>query len=57
MMTNFNSSVIPQGDYSPISAKGGRRTRRNKSRRNKGRGSKARRTRRTRTRRTRRRYH
>jgi hypothetical protein len=50
MMTNFNSPVIQRGHYSPISAKGGRRTRRNKNRRT--------RSRRTRTRRTRsRRYH
>jgi len=46
MMTNFNSPVIQRGHFSPITAKGGRRTRRNKSRRNKGRGTKARRTRR-----------
>lgn len=45
MITNFNAPII--SDYSPISARGGKRTRRrNKSRRNKTRRSRARRTRR-----------
>ena len=29
-MTNFNAPVIPQGDYSPITAKGGRRRTKNR---------------------------
>ena len=31
-LTNFNQMVIPEGTYSPISSKGGRRKRRNRSR-------------------------
>lgn len=52
MMTNFNSPVIQPGLYSPISAKGGRRTRRNKSKIHRSKRHKK-----TRSRRTRRRYH
>jgi len=34
-LTNFNQLVIQPGTYSPISSKGGRKRRRNRSRRHK----------------------
>jgi hypothetical protein len=34
-LTNFNQMVIQPGSYNPISAKGGRRRKRNRSRRHK----------------------
>jgi len=49
MMTNFNSPII--SEYSPISAKGGRRTRRNKSKIHRSKRHKKTRSRRTRSRR------
>jgi hypothetical protein len=48
MLTNFNAPVIQPGNYSPISAKGGRRTRRRRM---------SKKHRKTRARRTRRNYH